>query len=145
MLSLDAVAVRRGGRLLFDHATLAIHDGQHVGITGGNGTGKTTLFKLLLGELGPDQGNVRLPGGMRVAHMAQEVDTTSASALDYVTDGDQRLRAFERALAAAEAAGDDARITAAHAELDHIDGYNAHYRAAQLLRSEERRVGKECA
>ena len=133
MLSLDAVAVRRGGRLLFDHATLAIHDGQHVGITGGNGTGKTTLFKLLLGELGPDQGNVRLPAGMRVAHMAQEMDTTSASALDYVIDGDQRLRAFERALAAAEAAGDDARITAAHAELDHIDGYNAHYRAAQLL------------
>ena len=133
MLSLDAVAVRRGGRLLFDHATLAIHDGQHVGITGGNGTGKTTLFNLLLGELGPDQGNVRLPAGMRVAHMAQEVGTTSASALDYVIDGDQRLRAFERALAAAEAAGDDVRITAAHAELDHIDGYNAHYRAAQLL------------
>ena len=133
MLSLDAVAVRRGGRLLFDNATLAIHDGQHVGITGANGTGKTTLFKLLLGELGPDQGNVRLPATMRMAHMAQEVDTTSASALDYVIDGDQRLRAFERALAAAEAIGDDACITAAHAELDHIDGYNAHYRAAQLL------------
>jgi len=133
MLSLDTVAVRRGGRLLFGNATLAIHDGQHVGITGGNGTGKTTLFKLLLGELGPDQGNVRLPGSMRIAHMAQEVMATSASALDYVIDGDQQLRSFERALAAAEAAGDDARITAAHAELDHIDGYNAHYRAAQLL------------
>ena len=133
MLSLDAVAVRRGGRLLFDNATLAIHDGQHVGITGANGTGKTTLFKLLLGDLGPDQGNVRLPANMRLAHMAQEVGTTSASALDYVIDGDQQLRRFERALLDAEAAGDDVRITAAHAELDHIDGYNAHYRAAQLL------------
>ena len=133
MLSLDAVAVRRGGRLLFDHATLAIHDGQHVGITGANGTGKTTLFKLLLGELGPDQGNVRLPAALRMAHMAQEVNTSSASALDYVIDGDVRLREFEAALRAAEAAADDALITAAHAELDHIDGYNAHYRAAQLL------------
>ena len=133
MVSLDAVAVRRGGRLLFDNATLAIHDGQHVGITGANGTGKTTLFKLLLGDLGPDQGNVRLPANMRLAHMAQEVGTTGASALDYVIDGDRQLRSFERALLDAEAAGDDARITAAHAELDHIDGYNAHYRAAQLL------------
>ena len=133
MLNLDALAVRRGGRLLFDKATLAIHDGQHVGITGGNGTGKTTLFKLLLGELGPDQGNVRLPSNMRIAHMAQEVVATVASALDHVIDGDQQLRTYERALAEAEAAGDDARITAAHAELDHIDGYNAHYRAAQLL------------
>ncbi len=133
MLSLDAVAVRRGGRLLFDNASVAIHDGQHVGITGANGTGKTTLFKLLLGELGPDQGNVRLPANLRTAHMAQEVGSSSASALDYVIDGDQRLRRFERALSDAEAAGDDARITAAHAELDHIDGYNAHYRAAQLL------------
>ncbi len=92
MISLDAVAVRRGSRLLFENATLAIHDGQHVGITGGNGTGKTTLFKLLLGELGPDQGNVRLPGSMRIAHMAQEVIATPASALDYVIDGDQQLR-----------------------------------------------------
>ena len=133
MISLDAVAVRRGGRLLFDNATLAMHDGQHVGITGGNGTGKTTLFKLLLGELGPDQGNVRLPSTLRIAHMAQEVHASSASALDYVIDGDQQLRAHQRALAAAEAVGDDARITAAHAELDHLDGYNAHYRAAQLL------------
>ena len=133
MVSLDAVAVRRGGRLLFDNATLAIHDGQHVGITGANGTGKTTLFKLLLGDLGPDQGNVRLPANMRLAHMAQEVGTTGASALDYVIDGDRQLRSFERALLDAEAAGDDVRITAAHAELDHIDGYNAHYRAAQLL------------
>ena len=133
MISLDALAVRRGGRLLFDAATFTLHDGQHVGITGGNGSGKTTLFKLLLGELGPDQGNVRLPSALRIAHMAQEVEATSASALDYVIDGDQPLRAYERALAAAEQARDDARITAAHAELDHIDGYNAHYRAAQLL------------
>ena len=120
MISLDALAVRRGGRLLFDAATFTLHDGQHVGITGGNGSGKTTLFKLLLGELGPDQGNVRLPSALRIAHMAQEVEATRASALDYVIDGDQPLRAYERALAAAEQARDDARITAAHAELDQI-------------------------
>ena len=70
MITLESLAVRRGGRLLFDHASLAIHDGQHVGITGGNGTGKTTLFKLLLGELTPDQGNLRVPAALRIAHMA---------------------------------------------------------------------------
>ncbi|MGE0860012.1 MAG: ATP-binding cassette domain-containing protein [Gammaproteobacteria bacterium] len=133
MIALEALAVRRGGRVLFAGASLAIHPGQHVGITGGNGTGKTTLFKLLLGELGPDEGNLRLPTGWRIAHMAQETHASARTALEHVIDGDRALRDIERRLAAAETAGDDAALAAAHAELDACDGYNAHYRAEQLL------------
>ena len=133
MLSFESVTIRRGGRILFADANLAIHDGQRIGITGANGAGKTSLFMLILGELGADAGTLRLPVGARIAHMAQEVETSERSALDYVIDGDRVLRAWERALATGEAAHDDARITAAHAELDHLDGYTAHYRAEQLL------------
>ncbi|MEQ8497205.1 MAG: ATP-binding cassette domain-containing protein, partial [Gammaproteobacteria bacterium] len=133
MIAFEDVTLRRGARVLFEHASFALHDGQHVGLTGANGCGKSSLFKLLLGELAVDHGELRLPKGLRIAHMAQEVETSDASALDYVIDGDRELRQWQAALARAEAADDHAAITAAHAEIDQRDGYNAHYRAGQLL------------
>ncbi len=133
MISLESVTVRRGTRMLFEQATLAFHDVQHVGITGANGTGKSSLFQLLLGGLAPDLGNVRVPVGLRIAHMAQEVHYSPRSAVEFVIDGDRELRRFERELAAAEGRGDDDGITRAHAGLDHLQAYNARHRALQLL------------
>ena len=133
MIAFEDVALRRGARALFEHATFTLHDGQHVGLTGANGCGKSSLFKLLLGELAVDQGELRLPRGLRIAHMAQEVETSPASALDYVIDGDRELRHWQGVLARAEAVDDHDAMVAAHAEIDQRDGYNAHYRAGQLL------------
>ncbi|MGE0483510.1 MAG: ATP-binding cassette domain-containing protein [Gammaproteobacteria bacterium] len=133
MISFEAVTLRRGSRALFENASFTLHDGQHAGLTGANGCGKSSLFALLLGELGADAGDVRIPAGLRIAHMAQEVEYTDRPALEYVIDGDRELRHWQAELARAEAAGDDHAIAAAHAEIDQRDGYNAHYRAAQLL------------
>ncbi|MCB1746810.1 MAG: ATP-binding cassette domain-containing protein [Gammaproteobacteria bacterium] len=133
MISFEAVTLRRGSRVLFEDASFALHDGQHAGLTGANGCGKSSLFALLLGELGVDAGEVRVPAGLRIAHMAQEVEYTDRAALDYVIDGDRELRHWQDALARAEAAGDDHAVAAAHAEIDQRDGYNAHFRAGRLL------------
>ncbi len=102
MINLDNISLQRAGKYLFRDSSLSVHKGQHIGITGANGTGKTSLFRLLLGELSVDSGNLHLPAELRIAHMAQEVDFSDVAAVEYVIDGDQRLRQTERELACAE-------------------------------------------
>ena len=133
MLKLDNIALRRGPRTLLRGVSLAVHHGQKVGLVGANGTGKSSLFALIRGELDPDSGSVDLPRDWRLAWMAQEVPGLSQPAIEYVLDGDAELRETETALAEAEASGDGARLGELHARLHAIDGYTARARAARLL------------
>ncbi|MDO9321564.1 MAG: ATP-binding cassette domain-containing protein, partial [Pseudomonas sp.] len=109
------------------------HPGHKVGLIGANGAGKSSLFALLRGELTPDAGNCLVPADWRIAHMRQEVETLERLAVDYVLDGDLRLRQVQRDLAAAEAAHDGTAQARLHAELDSADGYSADARARKLL------------
>ena len=133
MLTLSNLTLRRGPRVLIRGLTLAVHPGWRVGVVGRNGTGKSSLFALLLGELAPDEGDVLIPRGASIASVAQETPATQQPAIDYVLDGDAELRAVERALARAEAAGDAAGIAHAHERLGEIGGYSARARAGSML------------
>jgi len=133
MLYLRDLALRRGPRLLFSGASANIHPGQKVGVTGVNGSGKTSLFSTILGELQPDQGECRVPEDWIIAHVEQEIQASESHALDYVLDGDERLRRIEAELATAEQEQDGMRIAELHERLDAIGGYAARSRAAQLL------------
>ncbi|WP_129141030.1 ABC-F family ATP-binding cassette domain-containing protein [Modicisalibacter coralii] len=133
MIALRQLALQRGKQPLFEEAELTLHHGQKAGIVGANGTGKSSLFKLLLGELGPDRGEVSLSGGLRIAHMAQEVESLERSILDYVLDGDHELRATQAALDAARDSGEAHREAELHGRLEALDGYSAPSRAARLL------------
>lgn len=133
MIVIESISLQRGGRPLLENTSLTIHDGQHIGITGANGTGKTSLFKLLLGELGPDNGNIHLPPRLSIAHMAQETEFRDITATEHVIDGDKQLRRLEQELIVAEREQKHDAVAHIHAALQHIDGYNAHYRAEQLL------------
>jgi ATP-binding cassette subfamily F protein 3 len=123
----------RGAKVLVDAVDLQIHPGWKVGLTGANGSGKSSLFALLRGALHQDQGELELPPGWVIAHVAQETPGIGRAAIDYVLDGDTELRAVETALAAAEAAHDGARIGELHARLAEIGGYAARARAAALM------------
>src|SRR5690606_19045009 len=133
MLTLSNVTLRRGPRVLIRGLTLTVHPGWRVGVVGRNGTGKSSLFALLQGELSPDEGDVLIPRGASIASVAQETPAVQQSALDYVLDGDAELRDIERALARAEAVGDGAGIARAHERLAEIGGYAAHARAGAML------------
>jgi len=133
MLQLDHLSLRRGPRLLIDDATAQIHPGQRVGLTGANGTGKSSLFAMILGEFGPDAGSLKLPKEWVIAHVAQETPADSRPAIEYALDGDAELRAVEAALAEAEQADDGHRLARLHEQMDHIGGYQARARAARLL------------
>ncbi|AHF65379.1 ATP-binding cassette domain-containing protein [Pseudomonas cichorii] len=133
MIRLQSLTLQRGPQRLLEDAELTLHAGQKAGLIGANGAGKSSLFALLRGELTPDSGDCLLPADWRIAHMRQEVDTLERLGVDYVLDGDLRLREVQRQLAEAEAAQDGAAQARLHAELDSADGYTADARARKLL------------
>ncbi|MFG6667815.1 ABC-F family ATP-binding cassette domain-containing protein [Halomonas sp. HNIBRBA4712] len=133
MIALRQVALQRGTQTLLNRADLTLHGGVKAGIIGANGAGKSSLFKLILGELGPDQGDIEMSGGQRVAHMAQEVEALDRPIIEYVQDGDVALRQAQRDLAAARESGEAHREAELHGLIETLDGYTAEARAAQLL------------
>ena len=133
MIRLQNLTLQRGPQRLLEGAELTLHPGQKAGLVGANGAGKSSLFALLRGELGPDAGDCQLPADWRIAHMRQEIENLDRLAVDYVLDGDLELRRVQRGLAVAEASHDGAALARLHTELDNADGYSADARARKLL------------
>jgi ATP-binding cassette subfamily F protein 3 len=142
MLSFRDVSLRRGGRELFNAVSFTIYAGQKVGLTGANGSGKSSLLALIRAELAPERGDVELPTGITIAHVAQETPADPRPALEYVLDGDVELRRIEAAIAEATNSG-GTRLGELHAQLAAIDGYAAPARAAKLLAGLGFAVGSE--
>ena len=133
MLYFSSLALRRGARLLISDATFTIYRGEKVGIVGANGTGKSTLLALVLGEIQPDAGSFEMPSQLVMAHVAQELHATERPAIEFVMDGDAELRATERAIADAEEREQGARLGELHAKYAAIGGYDARSRAGRLM------------
>ena len=132
MIRLENLSLLRGSTKLLDGANLSVHSGWKLALVGANGAGKSSLFKLLLGELHADAGDLSVPDRKQIAHMAQEVSSSDRTALNYVLDGDLQLRDIQAKLAQAEA-DHSTEVGTLHAELEAIDGYRAESRAHQLL------------
>ncbi len=133
MIRISNLTLIRGTQPLLEGADVAIQTGEHVGLIGANGSGKSSLFALLRGELHADKGDAEVPAHWRLAHVAQETPAVERSAVDTVMDGDVELRRLEDALAQAEAQNDGTRIAELHAALGDADAYTARARAEQLL------------
>ena len=133
MIELSELSLQRGKNQLLQQVDLRLHVGYKVGLIGANGSGKSSLFKLLLGGLEADAGDLRLPRQWRIAHMAQEAPALARSAVDYVLDGDSELRQLQQQIAEAEQQGQAHHLGELHAQLAAIDGYSADSRARQLL------------
>ena len=133
MIRLSQATLRRGAKALLEQADLTIHAGERIGLIGANGSGKSSLFALLRGELHADKGDVELPAHWRIAHVAQETPAFERSAVEYAIDGDDALRAVQEKLRLAEVANDGALIAELHGELGDADVYTARPRAESLL------------
>ncbi|HNN87083.1 MAG: ATP-binding cassette domain-containing protein [Pseudomonadales bacterium] len=133
MIVLSEISLQRGVQTLLEKASLRINPGQHIGITGRNGCGKSSLFQLLQGEMQLDAGSISVPPNWRMAHMAQEVSSSDRTALDYVLDGDKELRRVQAVIAQAEMDEDNNALAHGYADLEALHGYDADYRAEQLL------------
>ena len=133
MIQLNNVSLRRGVNVVLEGVDLTVYSGEKVGVVGRNGSGKSSLLALLRGELHPDQGDVAVPSSLSLAFVEQQSEVSSAPAIDYVMDGDARLRRVKDAMERAEPTGDGQRLAQLHAEFAAIDGYTADARAASLL------------
>ena len=135
MLSLNQISLRRGPKLLFENASLQVHAGQRLGLIGANGSGKSSLFAMLLGELESDGGELQLDPRDQIAHVAQESPHDTQSALNYVMDGDRELREIQSEITAQEALSNqqDSGIHKLYERMENIDGFSAEARAARLL------------
>ncbi|EKD72287.1 MAG: hypothetical protein ACD_45C00716G0004 [uncultured bacterium] len=133
MITLRNITFSRGSHILLDNVNWTIYPKQRIGIIGANGSGKSSLFALLLNQLHPDTGDLDIPHHLKLAHVAQETPGYSQSAVEFVLDGDVELRALEQALQAAEQQQEGIRIAHLHEQLGNIGAYTATARAAQLL------------
>ena len=130
MLQISDLTFRMMGRPLFEGATAVVPEGMKVGLVGRNGTGKTTLFKMMTGELSPESGSIELPKGLRIGQVAQEAPGTEQTLLEVVLAADRERTAL---LAEAETATDPDRIAAIHVRLSDIDAHSAEARAGAIL------------
>lgn len=133
MIEIKNLTLQRGLKVLLNQATATINPRQRVGLIGKNGTGKSSLFALIKGEITHDSGEISIPKTWKLAAVAQETPALEISALDYVLQGDADLQRFQAALKQAECENNGIQIAEFHAKLDEIDAYTAPARAAKLL------------
>jgi ATP-binding cassette subfamily F protein 3 len=142
MLHINELTYRIGGRLLLDAATIAIPSGHKVGIAGRNGVGKSTLFRLILGDVQSESGSVSVPRNARIGAVAQEAPGGPESLIETVMAGDIELTSLTRE---AETATDPHRIAEIQVRLADMDAHSAEARAATILSglgfSEARQLG----
>ncbi|CAD0318471.1 MULTISPECIES: ABC-F family ATP-binding cassette domain-containing protein [Xanthomonas] len=133
MISLRNFSMRRGERLLLSNVDLTMHAGYRVGVVGRNGTGKSSLFAAVKGELEADKGDVDLPGKVRTASVSQETPSLPDPALSFVLGGDIEVSAILQEEAAATAREDWEAVANAHQKMAELGAYDAEARAGKLL------------
>lgn len=133
MLQMQDVVLQRGDRVLFNDLNWVVHAGQHVGLVGRNGAGKSSLFQIIRHQLQPESGDVRLPQSWRTVHLAQEAPAVQTSAINFVLDGFSELRRIERKISQAQETGEDLQLAHALEKYDELGGYQAEAGAAKIL------------
>jgi ATP-binding cassette subfamily F protein 3 len=133
MLSFNNLELVLGGKTLFDDVSLTIHHHQKVGLVGANGTGKTSLFKVIKKEIEVDQSSVSYPNDLRISYLAQEVPASDEIALQYVLSGDYRLLEIQHEIELAEKEEKFEILAELYETYSALDGYSAKSKAEQLM------------
>jgi ATP-binding cassette subfamily F protein 3 len=130
MIHIQSLTYRIGGRVLLDKATLHIAAGQRVGLIGHNGAGKSTVFKLILNDLHPDEGTLILRQKIRIGSLSQNMPDSHLSLIDYVLEQDLERKTL---LIASESGDSNHDIADIHERLFAVDAHTAPARAAAIL------------
>ncbi|MCC2688870.1 MAG: glycosyl transferase family 1 [Rhizobiaceae bacterium] len=130
MLTINDLSLRIAGRLLIEHASLTLPAGTKAGVVGRNGTGKTTLFRAITGDLSAETGSIGVPRNTRIGQVAQEAPGTEEPLIDIVLKADVERAAL---IEEEKTATDPVRIAEIHMRLADIDAHSAEARAATIL------------
>lgn len=133
MLNLTNLTLKQGNKILIKSASVTLFEKQKVGLVGKNGTGKSSLFSLILGNLQPEEGECSLNTNLRIAHLAQHVPDSDDPAIDYVLGGDEDYQLLMKSLEEAEHRDDADKVVACHNHLAETNGYAKPAQAAAIL------------
>ena len=133
MITLKNVTLRRSAKVLLNSVNATINPGEHVGLVGRNGAGKSSLFALFNGSLHEDGGDFHIPAQWRMAQVAQNMPETEEPATDFVVAGDTRLMEVQAQLVQAEADDDGMAIAHAYTDLHDAGAHDAVPRAQALI------------
>ena len=130
MLQLSNIFYSIQGKPIFEDASAVIPTGHKVGIVGRNGTGKTTLFKLIKKSLTPDSGKIEIPKYYKIGGVEQEAPACEKSLLQTVLEADiERTQLLKEV----DNCKDGKRITYIYQRLEDINAYSAEARASSIL------------
>ncbi len=130
MLGINGITVRLGGRTILDRATAVVPPGGRVGLIGRNGAGKSTMMKVMIGSLDPDEGSIEMPKATRLGYIAQDAPTGTSTPAETVLAADvERAELMDES----ETCTDPHRLGDIHERLLVIDAYSAPSRAARIL------------
>ncbi len=132
MIELKNASIRRDGRILFSDVSLQIHPSWKIGLTGKNGTGKSSFFAMLQKQLGLDTGELFIPNSWHIGHMAQEVATSEQLAIDFVLSGDSVWYELNQKIQNHQNFSED-ELAHIHAKFDDIHGYSIPAKAGQIM------------
>jgi len=133
MITLDNLTLQRGTKLLFANVSVTIFAQQKIGIVGMNGCGKSSLFALLLKQLTPDAGDLKIQPKIRIAHLAQTAPTSDLSALQYTMLGDEDITALKQKVKNAEIKNNHILSAQLYDQLHTLGGYALEAKAAKIL------------
>lgn len=133
MITLKEITLRRGTKVLLDRASATIHPGEHVGLVGRNGAGKSTIFALFSRDLHEEGGEFSIPAAWRLSQVAQQMPETEEGATDFVIAGDTLLSAARHEVRQAEASGNGELMAHAYLALDEAGAHDAKPRAQALI------------
>lgn len=133
MIQFEKVDLFLGGRAIFHEVSLVLYPGQKLGLVGANGTGKTSLLRMIRKELPPDQGRISVPAEWVIASADQAMPEGELSAMEFVMEGDAELTRLEAAIRIAEQTNDGMKLATLYESWRAIEGQTARARAAELL------------
>jgi ATP-binding cassette, subfamily F, member 3 len=134
MIRAQSMTLARGSRALIQAATFDLPPGSRVGVVGRNGSGKSSLFAAIAGDLTPDAGSLVVPGQWVQASVAQHMPHSEQTALAYALAGDEDLVSLRQRWEQAQQHADGHELAHLAEALDHASNWDAEARAAQLLR-----------
>lgn len=134
MLSFNQLMLTRGSKILLDHASLQLNPGYRAGLIGRNGTGKTSLMQVILGNISTQGGEVQISSGCRLGYLEQELPSANTNVIDYTCAGDDEWLQVQAELRIAEEKADGTAIAELYAHLEQIDGYRILQRASRILK-----------
>jgi len=133
MLSFKNLELILGGKILFSNVSLIIQRDQRVGLVGANGSGKTSLFKIITGDIEVDETSLSYSSKLRISYLEQEVPATDEIAIDYVLSGDQKLIDIQKNILEAEKNEQFESLGELYALYNSLDGYSSQSKAEKLM------------